>query len=347
MQTLPKQKLHSWRILVLFCLLPMLVGQAMAQSTSTREVTPETLDSLRSFLNRSESQRFMSFEQVMLKAEKAYDRKEYAEVQQFLSRATIAGVPNSRWFEMRYLTFLGQDKPEAAQQALVEGFSTYPYAENLARLVGNQQLEGNATRNTFLKAKYPTNVRFELAAKLAFQQGDVISGLLDAEQAFYSDDKLQLDTDLRKQLLVFYRGLLLAKGDTEGFVSNEIYADSSFAKAYLDCLSDAARKVYKAAELSEGEIFDNQFYLSRVRVSALRIYAEKGHLGRWQHPLLVDLYVLDKAGYFDEASMILLDLLDPEVVEAYQKENPGKLRQTVKYLNEDWANDVDAFISSF
>lgn len=347
MQTPLNQKSSAWRLLVLLCAMPFFIGNAQAQSPTAREVTPEMLDSLRGYLNRSESQRYLSFEEVMQSAESAYLAGKYDETQRFLSRATIAGTPNSRWFELRYSTLLAQGKPEAARKELVNGFSRYPYAENLARLVGGQQLDSTATRSALMKSKYPPNVRFELAAKLAFKQGDVISGLLDAEQAFYSDDKLQLDTSLRRELLSFYRTLLLARGETTALVPSGMYADSSFAKAYLDCLSEAARKVYSAAELSESKIFEDQFYLTRLRISALRIYAERGHLGRWQHPLLIDLYVLDRAGYFDESTMILLDLLTPEIVTAYQKENPGKIQLAVKYMDEDWGNDVDAFISNF
>ena len=347
MQTLIDQKAFSWRLVLLFCLLPMFGSQGTAQSPTAQAITPQKLDSLRSFLNRSEYQRYLSFGEVMNRAERAFYNKDYEKTQAFLARATVAGVPNSRWFELRYLTLLAQEKPEAAQEVLVEGFSRYPYAENLARLVGARELEGNATRNSFLKSKYPTNIRFEFAAKLAFKQGDIVSGLLDAEQAFYSHDKLQLDTALRRELLQFYRSLLLAKGETDKLVPSTMYADSSFAKAYLDCLSEAARKVYDAAEESGGEIFGGQNYLTRVRVSALRIYADRGHLARWQHPLLIDLYVLDKAGYFDETSMVLLDLLTFDLMDAYQKANPGKIQQAVQYLNESWGNDVDAFLASF
>lgn len=322
-------------------------GNLRAQQPSTQEVTPQVIDSLRNFLNRSESQRYISFGDVMNKAERSFYNKEYKKTQDFLARATVAGVPNSRWFELRYLTFEAQGNSEAAQKTLVEGFSRYPYAENLARLVGEQQLKENTTRSAVLKSKYPTNIRFEFAAKLAFKQGDVITGLLDAEQAYYSHDKLQLDTSLRRQLLDFYRGLLLAKGETGQLVSSSMYADSSFAKAYLTCLSEAAKKVYNAADQPEKELFGDGHYLTRLRVSALRIYADRGFLARWRHPLLIDLYVLDKAGHFDETSLLLLDLLTYESLERYQKQNPGKIQQAVTYLNEEWGSEVDRFLSSF
>lgn len=234
---------------------------------------------------------------------------------------------------------------DGALETVTTGLAAYPYSIPLyhARLQLRGIRDGLRHPDEFLglpDSVAPEGVRLEAAANVALDSALLVEGLLYAEHAYYllGDD---FDPTLSTRIERVYDGMLdRAASDRPWNVA--AYPDTSWRRAYLQALTDAAERVAEARERF-GDDFEAY---GAMRAAGLRLFAERGHLRRTPEPLLVDLYVLDRAGHLGASTARMLALGHPSghLHLLYTFETGA--REAEEYIANQWAADVDAYLGA-
>lgn len=237
------------------------------------------------------------------------------------------------------------DRTAEALETLDTGLEAYPYAKRLERLRLNIYLARGAFPTAAAVLALPDSfagrgLRLEAAAEIALAQRDYVEGLLLAEEAHYVLGG-DLTSGLAAEQRDAYARLLTAAAD-DRIAARESRVDTSWQAAYLAALGDAA----KAVAATRADLPADLVAYAKLRTAALRLFVERGNLYRSRRPLLVDLYVMDRAGFLEvsSADMLAADGAlggTPEVLRFY----PRKSLELTEYLGGGWAADVEAFLA--
>ena len=177
---------------------------------------------------------------------------------------------------------------DAALETVNTGLAAYPYSTPLyyARLQLRAIRDGLRRPGDFLglpDSVAPEGVRLEAAASVALDSALLVEGLLYAEHAYYLLGG-DFDPTLSARIRRVYDGML-NRAATDRAWNVAAYPDTSWRRAYLQALTDAADRVAEARE----QFDDGLEAYGSMRAAGLRLFARRGHLARTPEPLLVDL----------------------------------------------------------
>ncbi len=278
-------------------------------------------------------------EQLRL-AEVGFAAGDYAAVDARLMALSARSFLDSRAIELVYRSRLALGQDSAAYKTLAEGLSTYPHAVRLLRLAPSRALLRDSLSLATVEAdrRYPQPLRYELKAGLAFRQNDFATGLLEAERASYlyadGGDELGVET---KQAVAEVYARLLTSGITEADTPVDTSAD--FSATYARAFRLAAEKM-RAGGLDS---LSDLAAVAKLRAVALRLFVREWGLARWPDPMLVDLYVLDRAGHLETATALQLGWMFPKELLALEQTRPGEVLRTRTYIKEDWRAAADKY----
>ncbi len=343
--------------ILLLCFQGVLSGQTLLPS----EIEPAAFAEL---LSQNRQNNRQTFAAQLLTAERAVTNGDFTEAMIHYNKAATLGAPNSRWYLGKSALHLQLGEELNAQLVLKEGIDTYPFSNRLAMAYARQtflRAERLPTDEEIEKMKLPVVAKVQVKALIAFWQKDLIRGLLETERAHYLAPDELIDAELAKEYLTTSAQFSLSywEGDCgSGSGPNHIkYETGSFEQLYLNSIAQAVRKVnklYQDSSLNQGQ--ENKDFaislkwLADVRVATLRDFVNRGHLGRFQDPMLVDLYILDKAGHLKGATAQLF-LKTPAFYSQEVKEEllvmMPEMTAAQRYMDTQWSDDVDAFLAKF
>ena len=232
---------------------------------------------------------------------------------------------------------------ERADAVLATGIAAYPYSMGLRR--GRLQLRiasdslGKPDEVLALSDSVAAkSLRLEAAADLAFDSLRLVEGLLYAEHAYVLLARY-FDTELADRCRLVYQAMVNASSPSKSWAVAE-YPDTSWQAAYLASLRSAAERVGESRALYD----DALAAYASLRAAALRIFAERGHLARAPDPLLVDLFVLDRAGHLEATTALMLIGSDPLMAMKYVESFGESGAAAETYVLERWADEVDAYL---
>ena len=88
---------------------------------------------------------------------------------------------------------------------------------------------------------------------------------------------------------------------------------------------------------------DGLLAAAKLRAVALRLFVREGGLARWPDPMLIDLYVLDRAGHLETATALQLAWLAPAEALRFERAAVGPVSRARRYMAEDWRDAADAW----
>ena len=291
-------------------------------------------------LQRRSQRAGVDYDAQLFRAERAYVAGDYAAVSARLEALSEHTFLDSRAIELAYRTQRAMGQDSTAAVTLREGLATYPHAVRLLRIGPSEA----ALRDELTSAeigdsrRYPDALKYELKAMLAFRQNRPYTALLEAERAAYlyagGND---LGAVTREAVAEVYARLLSQPPPATGAIAEPgIDFDEAYGRAFAQ----------GAARLRAGGGLDTMGRLAqaaKLRAVALRLFVREGGLARWPDPMLVDLYVLDKAGHLETATMLQLAWLAPEELLGLEQAAPGRVLRARQYIREDWRAAADAY----
>ena len=291
-------------------------------------------------LQRRSQRAGVDYDAQLLRAERAYVAGDYAAVSARLEALSEHTFLDSRAIELAYRTQRATGRDSTAAATLREGLATYPHAVRLLRIAPSEA----ALRDELTLAqvigdrRYPDALKYELKAVLAFRQNRPYTGLLEAERAAYLYEGGNELGDMTRQAVAetYARLLTQAPEAVAAIAEPGISFDEAYGRAFAQ----------GAARLRSGGGLDTMGRLKQVaklRAVALRLFVREGGLARWPDPMLVDLYVLDKAGHLETATMLQLAWLAPEELLGLEQAAPGRVLRARRYMREEWRAAADAY----
>lgn len=282
----------------------------------------------------------VDYEAQLLAAERAFVAGDYAGVEARLRALTERTFLDSRAIELAYRTqrALGRDSTAAA--TLREGLTTYPHAVRLLRIAPTEAALAGALTPADIEAerRYPPALHAELKALVAFRQNRHATGLLEAERAAYQYlGRHDLGLVTKKAIAEVYARMLTQKPNaTPSFAAPGIDFDEAYEHAYAGA----------AARLRAGglDTLNQLEQVAKLRAVALRLFVRDGGLARWPDPMLVDLYVLDRAGHLETATALQLGWMAPNELLELERSAPTRVLRARTYIEEDWRAAVDAYL---
>ncbi len=320
-------------------LLSILLGlsaAAMAQTFPAREFTAKQLVGATLSHTAAPAHRASAYlaEAEQLLRTSAGDTAQLNAASQALNRALNLAPPSPLWFALMYTYHRQLNHQTAAQDVLNSGIAVYPYSTQLHYLRGLTQLKAGTLPNraAILAASLPRSVKYLLASELAKQHNDPIYAALDAERAYYLQqaDFTQAIAATRMAELYVQQHKLIEQDSAAHLAA--AYPAGSFEAAYAASVRAAVAQHEPLEFLLE--------HIPQLRVQTLRHFARAGKLGRFPDPLLVDLWVLDQAGYLAWATR---DLLLPQD-RAGSTSPPQQAQRARDYMTQRWAQDVDHWL---
>ena len=283
----------------------------------------------------------IDYEAQLLAAERAYARGDFGAAAARLDALAERTFLDSRAIELTYRVLRATGRDSAAVATLREGLSTYPHAVRLLRI---NPMEA-ALRDELTAEEVATDRRFtdalraELNAVLAFRQNRSATALLEAERASYLyDGRNELAASTKQAVAEVYAHALSRKPDTT--LLPIAAPDLSFDEAYGRAFAQAAARLQTGGGLdSTGQLEQ----VAKLRAVTLRLFVREGGLGRWPDPMLLDLYVLDRAGHLETTTMLQLAWLAPEEALALERTQPARVGRARRYMREDWREAADAY----
>ena len=339
---------------VKICILLLVVsGSLMAQTVSPNAIDPGEFARL---IQKKKQDNRQTFAAQLLVAERAFVAEDYTKALFHYEKAAALGAPNSRWYLGKSALYQALGDDLNAQLVIKEGIKVYPFSNRLAlaharqtvlkrdRLPSDEELD---------KMKLPAVAKVQVKALLAFRQNDFIRGLLETERAHYLAPDELLDTELAQKYLQTSYNFSVAYVEDDcgtGSIPNHVpYQTGTFEDVYLRSVESAVRTYNTHQKDSLGDI-RQLVRLSEIRTTILRDFVKKGHLGRFQDPMLVDLYILDNADHLTSATLgMFLKSLGPIDSESEQQISPylPKIAAAQQYMDTQWSKDVDAFLERF
>ena len=273
--------------------------------------------------------------------------QQLADARRALDAATRLSAPSPRWFILMSRYHAASGRPALAEQLLEEGRAAYPYSNRLRVAEGMRRMDAGelATREQVLALDMPEGARYELAAELALRAGDFVRACLDVERAYYLGDG-QVDQARVGACAALVLAAALESGSCQAPRLPE-YPAGSLSAAYAGSLC-AVLAQYPAGTSRTLDTLSTTSPNAMVRLYAdirtytLRHFAAQGHLGRFDDPVLTDLYVLDQAGYLTWATQAMLHAGSYAEYEAFCARDPLLARSAQAYIAGPWADDVDA-----
>ena len=261
-----------------------------------------------------------------------------------LARASRLAAPSPRWFVLMAEAERAGGQPQRAAQLLEEGRAAYPYSNRLRVADGLLRIDRGqlSSRAEVLALDLPAAARYELAAELALRDGDYLRASLDAERAYYLSEG-QVDAQRLVRSCMGVYALLLEANSCEGPTLSG-YASGSLEEAYARSVRHVVRRAHSAPAATSSLAADggHAAAYAAFRARVLRHFAAEGHLGRFDDPVLTDLYVLDRAGYLAWATEAMLLGGDPDSYRRFVDRDPGLARDARAYMASRWARDVEA-----
>lgn len=282
-------------------------------------------------------------EQLRL-AEVDFAAGKYAAVDARMMSLSAKSFLDSRAIELAYRSRLALGQDSAAYRTLAEGLATYPHAVRLLRLGPTRAMLRDSLSLLAVQAdrRYPDALKYELRAGFAFRQNDFATGLLEAERASYvygGGDDLGVET--KRAVAEAYARLLTTATVGGPTRSSTVAIDTSadFAETYARAFRQAADKM-RAGGLDS---LTNLMAVAKLRAVALRLFVREGGLARWPDPMLIDLYVLDRAGHLETATALQLGWMFPNELLVFEQMHPQEVLRTRTYIAEDWRAAADRY----
>ena len=264
-----------------------------------------------------------------------------AEARQELAYAAQVGVPSTEWYLLSASTFVAEADAGGYATTIGEGHTAYPYSTRLGFAHGKLMLEDTTTSATaFASLTLSPAAQTQLRSWLAFRQNHWVDGLLELERAYYLDRDEPLPSELRSAATTAFNLLAFSPDRLPKTDSAQ-----AFQIAYAQSLRRAAGLLREVPlDTTDRYVRTHQQYnpatqFPKLRVVALRDFADRGLLGTYNDPLLVDLYVLDRAGHLEAATQGFTEAFLPGAAESRAPKSPERLAAE-KYMRERWARDV-------
>ncbi len=313
---------------------------AVAQPAAARDVASLAPGDIALELRRARRGAGVDYGEQLRLAEVEFAAGKYAAVDARLMSLAAKSFLDSRAIELAYRSRLAMGQDAAAAKTLAEGLAIYPHAVRLLRLAPTRALLDDtlalAAVNT--DRRYPEALRYELRAGLAFRQNAFATGLLEAERASYlygGGDELGVET--KQAVAEAYARLLTSETEVAGEAPDTI---GTFDETYARAFRLAAAKM-RAGGL---DTLSNLMAVAKLRAVALRLFVREGGLARWADPMLVDLYVLDRAGHLETATALQLGWMFPQELLAFEQTRPGEVLRCRTYINEEWRAAADKYV---
>ncbi len=253
-------------------------------------------------------------------------------------------VTNSTFYEVLAEAELGSGDAGAAEETVKAGLKHYPYARDLQRMQAEFERRRGRYQTTqeIFASELPKATALELAGLIGFEENDVVNGLLYAETAALEDADRdfasigRLSPKLAAAVRRAYRQLL------DSAAALKVYPAGSFESAYADALRSASNTMrgLGTTYASEVEAFAD------LRVATLRLFAERGNLTRYRHPLLDDVFVLETRGYLRWVTLAALRAIDPEPFTTQATLRTVYAQEVDQYLQTTWGRDIDAYLGA-
>ena len=291
-------------------------------------------------LRRARQTAGVDYDAQLRRAELAYAAGDYAGVQATLSELSQQTFLESRAIELAYRAQLATGRDSLAAETLREGLATYPHAVRLQRLAPMAMaLRGELTGADITAARrYPAALKYELRALLAFRQNLPTTALLEAERAAYlytGGNSLAAET--KQSVAAAYAHLLQVPASApEPIGAPDLTFEEALGRAY----AAAAFRLHSGGGLDS---LSSLAAVAKLRAVALRLFVREGGLARWPDPMLVDLYVLDRAGHLETATALQLGWLAPAELLALEQAQPTRVLRARTYMAEDWRAAADAY----
>ena len=334
-----------------FFLLLCLQGGLAAQTLSPSDIEPGAFAKL---LSENKQNNRQTFAAQLLSAERAFENRAYDEALIYYDKAATLGAPNSRWYLGKSALYTKLGKDAEAFQVIKDGKEVYPFSNRLALAYARNTVlkKGTPTTEEVEELDLPPMAKVQLNALIAFKQKDLVKGLLETERAHYLAPEELLDQELSNQYLQALFNFSVAYLDDDQVKSPSYisYPEGSFENLYLKSTESAVRayNTHHANEIPEGVLA--LVRLADIRTSSLRDFVKKGHLGRFQDPMLVDLYILDDANHLRGATLLMymnsigqITSFDTEAIAPYLNE----MAAAQQYMDTKWGADVDEFLARF
>ncbi len=323
----------------------------IAQTLLPSEMEP---GAIAQFLSQNKQNNTQTFAAQLLAAERAFANEDFNAALFHYDKAATLGAPNSRWYLGKSALFTNMGRDAEALQLIVDGKKVYPYSNRLALAYARMTTlqEGTPTAEEIEEMDLPPVAKVQLKALVAFKNKDLVRGLLETERAHYLAPDESIDQDLSNQYLqAFFKLSMAYQSDSLNAAPEHIsYPDGSLESLYLKSIKTAvgAYNTHHAKEDAEGILA--LVRLADIRTSSLRDFVKKGHLGRFQDPMLVDLYILDNADHLRGATLLMylnfLGQLNTAAEIAVAPYLP-EMATAQQYMDTKWGDDVDAFLARF
>ena len=329
--------------LLICCLIIVVYGSAQT-------LTPDQLGAqeFSRLLDRSKQTMQQTYLASLQRAELALLEDEWSEAVAHFAKAAESGSPNSRWYlgMSRAQQKLGDTN--AARAVLEEGYRTYPYSSQLGLALFRLLYLSEATVDIELaikELKLKPPAAAQAKALLAFRQNKVATGLLETERAHYLAPDEPIDPVLSQQFVLTLA--LAAEGQIQQAKLLQSTQDvTTLEAAYLDATFRAATKISAATDTSVSA--PSIKTLADFRTVTLREFVQSGHLGRFQDPMLVDLYVLDRQNHLTGATLAMLfQMLGRSEIQLWEQyeSHRREIEAAIRYMDTRWAADVEAFLA--
>ena len=290
-------------------------------------------------LQRSRKGTGVDYRAQLQAAENAFAEGAFAKTDQLLMDLAEKTFLDSRAIELAYRARRAMGQDSAARQTLLEGLETYPHALRLLRIAPLQALQDDRLTLAAIEGdrRFPAALRYELRAGYAFRQNDFATGLLEAERAsyLYGDDGA-LSPEVMQAVAEVYARLLSADAPPP---SRSRSADDGFAERYTQAFYLAAEKLRESGMKDLSRLGA----VAKLRTVALRLFVRDGGLAAYPEPMLIDLYVLDRAGHLETATALQLGWMFPRERLAFEQAHPGEVARMRAYIAEDWRTAADAY----
>ena len=315
---------------VLFCFGVSLSGGLLAQPAGDIALQ----------LRKSQQTAGVDYATQLSRAERAFAAGDHAGVQAILSALSQQTFLESRAIELAYRSQRATGRDSLAEATLREGLATYPHAVRLLRLAPMQMaLRGELAEVDITAARrYPDALKYELRALVAFRQNLPTTALLEAERAGYlyaGGNTLAAET--KQAVVEAYTQLIQAPAAAPGPIgAPDLTLEEAMRRAY----ATAATRLRAEGGL---DTLSSLAAVSKLRAVALRLFVREGGLARWPDPMLIDLYVLDRAGHLETATALQLGWMAPAELLALEQAQPARVLRARTYMAEEWRGAADAY----
>ena len=263
--------------------------------------------------------------------------------QEVLAKAALLKAPNSDWYLLLAKTHAGLGQYAEMLQTLKDGQKIYPFSPALGGTL-SLQLIADAEPKSYadlLKLPLPSVGKNLAIALWCYNNHEPVNGMLHTLHAYYAGGQNRLPQEL---IASFEEASALFLSGSQDSVFAGDVVENKLDHVYGRSLVVAAKAMRQDTSVVSG-CRKGLEELVCLQKAALRHFADRSGLGRFPEPLLVDLYILDQAGYLEWALYELFSPLYPQEYLALKKKYPTHAAAAKTYIEGKWATDVNSWLN--